>query len=526
MVASSDKAVQDGVNSLSTGTLTTSDIENHAAYDASSLGVSGGYGGSIGKNQKGTADNVNPVPGTTLPKSDGGFTAAPPVALSASGDSSSTTRSGISGGTIKITDQAGQQNLTGKTADETVASVNRDTSNTGAPLAQIFDKDKIEAGVDIASQFINQTGTFVANRAAEADAAKKEASNPALSPEQRAAAQQKADELNADWGPGGTYRQVLTALSVAAGGNVTGGMGQFAQSATIAYLQELGANGVKKIADGLQDESARAALHAIVGCAGAAASSQSCGAGALGAATSSVLGSLLKPTDGMTTSDREARDSLVTSLVAGVAAVSGQNVATAAGAGKIEVENNQVAPPMASPPPWLAGLLKLPGFKGEAAGKGDGVIADPATELDPTIKAGPLVTPLPGPTFVETLITEATPDWLRTLVTDTVTMAGYNPNQGGVGNMGAFLDTPGFGTQLGDASQKTRLQQIDGQSVYKATDDVGSINKGDYFYLDGMHKDHLEVFDSRGKFKAVVNMDGTVNGSKTNAGQGRRINVK
>ncbi|WP_348638402.1 hypothetical protein [Paraburkholderia sp. D15] len=224
-----------------------------------------------------------------------------------------------------------------------MASVNRDTSNTGAPLAQIFDKDKIEAGFDIASQFINQTGTFVANRAAEADAAKKEASNPALSPEQRAAAQQKADELNADWGPGGTYRQVLTALSVAAGGNVTGGMGQFAQSATIAYLQELGANGVKKIADGLQDESARAALHAIVGCAGAAASSQSCGAGALGAATSSVLGSLLKPTDGMTTSDREARDSLVTSLVAGVAAVSGQNVATAAGAGKIEVENNQVS---------------------------------------------------------------------------------------------------------------------------------------------------------------------------------------
>jgi filamentous hemagglutinin len=45
------------------------------------------------------------------------------------------------------------------------------------------------------------------------------------------------------------------------------------------------------------------------------------------------------------------------------------------------VGNNQLAAPMASPPPWLAGLLTLPGFKGEAAGKGDGVIADPATEL-------------------------------------------------------------------------------------------------------------------------------------------------
>jgi filamentous hemagglutinin len=70
------------------------------------------------------------------------------------------------------------------------------------------------------------------------------------------------------------------------------------------------------------------------------------------------------------------------------------------------------------------------------------------------------------------------------------------------------------------------LQQIDGQAVYKAIDDVGAISKGDYFYLDGMHKDHLEVFDSREKFKSVVNMDGTLNNSKTNLGQGRRINVK
>jgi filamentous hemagglutinin len=49
---------------------------------------------------------------------------------------------------------------------------------------------------------------------------------------------------------------------------------------------------------------------------------------------------------------------------------------------------------VASPPPWLAGLLKRPGFKGEEVGNGDGVIADPATELDPTIKAGmPMTTP-------------------------------------------------------------------------------------------------------------------------------------
>ncbi|WP_080432178.1 hemagglutinin repeat-containing protein [Burkholderia ubonensis] len=329
VIASSDKAVQDGANSLTTATLTTSDIENHASYDASQVGLSAGYG-------------------------SGGFGVSPPVALGASGDANSTTRSGISGGTIKITDNAKQQELTGKTADETVASVNRDTSNTGGALAPIFDKDKIQAGFDITSQFVNEVGTFVQNRAKEADAAAEAAKDPSLTPEQRAAAQQTADQLNADWGPSGTYRQVLTALTVAAGGNVMGGVGQFAQNATVAYLQELGANGVKQIADYLDKDStgvgetARAALHAIVGCAGAAASSQSCGTGAMGAAASSVLGSLLTPANQLTASEREQRDNLVTSLIAGVAAVSGQNVATATGAGKIEAENNQ---------------LKLPGDK-------------------------------------------------------------------------------------------------------------------------------------------------------------------
>ncbi|WP_430817989.1 hemagglutinin repeat-containing protein [Burkholderia cenocepacia] len=85
VIASSDKAVQDNLNKLTTGTLTHSDIENHASYDASSVGLSGGYGGTIGKDQKGTADNVNPVPGTSLPKGDGGLQVAPPVALGASG---------------------------------------------------------------------------------------------------------------------------------------------------------------------------------------------------------------------------------------------------------------------------------------------------------------------------------------------------------------------------------------------------------------------------------------------------------
>ncbi|MDR5856736.1 hypothetical protein P9239_05765 [Caballeronia sp. LZ062] len=84
-------------NSLNTATLTYSDIENHANYDASSFAASGGYsfgGGDgdksgIGKDQKGVANNTNPVPGTDLPKNDSGVTVAPPVAMAASSRSSS-----------------------------------------------------------------------------------------------------------------------------------------------------------------------------------------------------------------------------------------------------------------------------------------------------------------------------------------------------------------------------------------------------------------------------------------------------
>ncbi|WP_429252944.1 hypothetical protein [Paraburkholderia sp. GAS333] len=175
---------------------------------------------------------------------------------------------------------------------------------------------------------------------------------------------------------------------------------------------------------------------------------------------------------------------------------------------------------------WLPPLISLPGLKGETAAKGDGVIADPATELDPSIKAGPLVTPLPGPEIVSQLITDKAPDWLRDLVTDAVTVAGYTPNQGAVGNMKQYFDSTGFGSDLGAATQKTNYR-VDGQSVFKVTTNVSdAIKKRDYVYLDGQHMDHLEVFESRGNFNAVVNLDGTRNQAKTDAGSGRTINVK
>ncbi|HAT3716017.1 TPA: filamentous hemagglutinin N-terminal domain-containing protein, partial [Serratia marcescens] len=91
----------------------------------------------------------------------------------------------------------------------------------------------------------------------------------------------------------------------------------------------------------------------------------------------------------------------------------------------------------------------------------------------------------------------------------------YVPNAGSVGNMGEFFKQAGFGVLAKDSSQKTsKIYQ--GQTVYKASSNISDeIRKGDQFYLDASHKNHLEVFDSKGNFRVVLNLDGSVNVDKT-----------
>lgn len=81
--------------------------------------------------------------------------------------------------------------------------------------------------------------------------------------------------------------------------------------------------------------------------------------------------------------------------------------------------------------------------------------------------------------------------------------------------MGELFEQSGFGSQMNDNGRKTS-QVYQGQSVYEAKDSVGKhIMKGDQFYLDGSHKNHLEVFDKNRNVKAVLNLDGSYNELKT-----------
>ncbi|GAB3628186.1 hemagglutinin-related protein [Pandoraea terrae] len=216
------------------------------------------------------------------------------------------------------------------------------------PLAErvgkIFNEQEIRAGFEIVEALQREVGAFVNNRAQEADALET-ARDAEADPAKRAALDQQLPEAQ-KWGPGGDYRRIVSAITAAAGGNVTGSTAEMAKAAAVNYLQGLGAQQVKAPGEHL-DPASKAALHAIVGCAGGAASGGNCGAGALGSAAGSLLGSLLasndKPGQKLTQQEREARVSLITLIVACVTAGTGGDVGTTSTGAKTEAENNTTA---------------------------------------------------------------------------------------------------------------------------------------------------------------------------------------
>ena len=385
VIASSDNAMLEGRNRLTTATIAISDIQNRAEYSAQSVSLGGGYsmpgsGGNIlkplgdggtgastpansgvGTNQQGQATTPG-VPGSTLPSLNG-FSATPPIALSASGSGQSTTRSAVGQGSLVITDDARQQELTGKDAAATVASLNRDTANAANVLKPIFDEQEIKAGFAIVGALARETGTFLNSRAKEADAKNAQAdkveqhardANSGLSDEQRQSLLEQAVALRSDarsiaenWGAGGTYRQITTALVAAASGNVTAANSEFARNMVVNHVQQQGAGYIGRlVAEGTLTEGSplHAALHGIVACAGAAAGTGSCASGAAGAAASSLLTGLFDQTSPREThGEREAKRNLIASLVTGIAAAGTGDAATASGAAVVAIDDNWLA---------------------------------------------------------------------------------------------------------------------------------------------------------------------------------------
>ncbi|PWF24685.1 hemagglutinin repeat-containing protein [Corticimicrobacter populi] len=352
VIASSDQAIAEGRNRLSTGTLETDDIRNKASYSASQVSVGGSFG--FGGSTEGAGSPADQGAAKDNQGTGSGLTMNAPTVVAASGSGSSTTRSAISEGEIEIRDEAGQQALTGQTGAETIAALDRDTSDTLNALRPIFDKEKIEAGFEIAGEASRQVGQFLTNRAREADAevknleqqlAQERSRQPGQQDGQRIAVLEQQLQDAQGWLPGGDQRLILTAVTAALSGNVTGSGAEVLRAASVNYLQGLTARQVKLIADSLDSEVARTALHAVAGCAGAAAQGAGCGSGALGAASSVVLNNLLSQLesssgDALSPSEKEARVNLIKTLVAGVTAAAGGDAAAATVAAALETENN------------------------------------------------------------------------------------------------------------------------------------------------------------------------------------------
>nr|WP_290447151.1 hemagglutinin repeat-containing protein [Pseudomonas sp. 21LCFQ010] len=361
VIASNDKAVEQNLNSLSTGTLTWTDIKNKAEYDANSIGLSGGAGAVIARGSDNTLQAG--APGRKAADIEG-VSANAPIALVASGDARSTTRSGISGANVTITSEAGQQALTGQTAAATIADINTDVSSErdgSNKLKPIFDAEEIQNNFAITSTFIQNTGIYLEERAREVDAKNKQADeelealkNPTLSDKEREthianynSLKEQARQIDNDWGSGGTYRQITVALTAGASANVTGGTSQFAQNMLVNYVQQEGSSAIGKMVEkGLKEGSPEhAAWHAMLGCAGAAASRQSCSAGAMGGAASSFLTTFFSETSAdESNASREAKRNVIASLVTGIAAMTDPSAAaTSTNAAIANVDNNWLA---------------------------------------------------------------------------------------------------------------------------------------------------------------------------------------
>lgn len=352
-------------NSLTTGSLTTTDIANRENYRASQTNLGIGLGANLSKDRTGsinTSGDGTKLPGISTPL--GTLGATPPIAIAANGSQSSTTRSAIALGGIAIT--------RGDAASlATATSISRDTvgANAGALTREYTDakRGEIAQGFEATRQLTTEVGTFFANRAREEAALRAGADHAkALGDSVKEyRLRVAADNIRTTYGAGSALRLGATALTGAAGSNVTGSIGRLVQSSAVNVLQSLAASQVKQIADSLtgsavERESTRAALQAVVGCTGASAGgSGGCSSAALGAAASVVLNRLIDSVDtdkaGVPTFDangtivnplslqvQDTRADLVGTLIAAIATGVSADAATATTAGAIETRNNQL----------------------------------------------------------------------------------------------------------------------------------------------------------------------------------------
>lgn len=432
---------------------------------------------------------------------------------------------------------------------------------------------------------IARTEEQIAGEKAKRDPAALQAAKEALvgkgnlNPTADQIAEEAYNTAMAPFGTGSSLQKGIQAATAAVQGLAGGNIGQAVSGAVAPYLAEQ----IHKLTEG--NPEAKAMAHAVLGAVTSYASGNSALAGAAGGVSGELMAQLVmkqlypgKAVGDLTETEKQTISALGT-LAAGLAGgVAGDGTADAVAGAQAErnaVENNSLSGDKARETVKQAAeslkdqvrdklgegttssivnaIINGLADTGDAALGGADYVADAAMALAACAAGdsycGTALNDLAGKNqavadSVKALMQSET--W--SAVADTIKQASegnqlaleatggmlagiilpgkkvpHLPNAGAVGNMKEFLAQPGLGTQIKNSAQKSS-QIYQGQSIYKANSNIGEvIKKGDQFYFDGQHKNHLEVFDNKGKFKAVLNLDGAINKAKTEAAKGRKI---
>ncbi|MDH0864651.1 hemagglutinin repeat-containing protein [Mitsuaria sp. GD03876] len=259
-ITSTQQAVDDKKNSLVTGSLTQSELQNSDSYKASGYSVGVSLSSKVGDQPSTKTEEEKKGDGKSSTKP--GFS---PGMGSVNGSQGSTTVSGISGAEITITDEAKQKELTGKDAATTVAELNRDVTtgkDASVSLKKSWDGQALMNEVQTQMQITQQALPRIANEIGT------EMGNMAT----RLRAEGK-DEEAAKYDEGGAYRVAAHAALGALGGGLAGGVG----AGTSAYVTADIAKALKGLPEAVSDLVTAAAATAVGAATGGAAGAATAG---------------------------------------------------------------------------------------------------------------------------------------------------------------------------------------------------------------------------------------------------------
>jgi filamentous hemagglutinin len=248
IVTSSQAAEDAGKNSFSTGTLTSTDVQNHADYSATGFGIGGGFA------MNGTGANTNQMTPQNTSSAEQGkasLTANKSVGFGMdSGHDNSTTESGINTSNLTITNAAGQA-ATGKSVEQIKAEVATDTVTDTVALnsghiANNYDaqavQDEINLQVKVTQEFDKTRQGIKAEFNQAIDDLKQEQKDPKTTPERSA----EIDESLKKWQTGGVLLDIV-AGGLAAPTNAVGGIvaGSLAPAVSYQIGQHFKENGTE-----------------------------------------------------------------------------------------------------------------------------------------------------------------------------------------------------------------------------------------------------------------------------------------